>query len=696
EEATGILAVSGAEKYEGGAVTVTSGTVGTTGDSAEGIHAEGESVVVVSGTVSTTGDDSAGIYVRSTAFDPPIDDGGKYGGETITIAAVGPNGASVTSGSVTTTGDNSPGIEAHSDLGDVEVISTGTVTTSGESSYGILAVSQTGAVTVDSNNLNVTGPDSAGIAVGAATSSTIIIRGLNRSAQDFTIFALGGPVTVNILAGGTVRGRVGLSNEADTIDNAGRFDAIGTSDFRGGTDVFNNNAGGIVSSFNGAASLTGLETFNNRSRVDLRDGAAGDTLNISGLYNGLGGSRLGVDVNFADELADVLILGQATGTTAIDVAVVGVSGILADPILLVDASAGTGSGAFTLAGGSVSNGFVRTSLIFDAPNFNFLLATSPEQPVFETAKIGQIGTNIWYLGADALSAQLEGARDGGMAGAGGGSALAQESASGDTRRGFGFWVQGVLGDSEIDGVQQFGTTVFDVSYEQDYLGVQGGLDYSTGRARLGITFGGGNADSTFLASGNTLDVDDKNVGAYVAVNSKGGFFFNALAKMDWLKLKANPGPGLQTEFDGRAFGFMAEGGVRFGLGNLFAEPSVGISWVNTDFDDIVSGPAAIAVEDVRSMRARAALRIGGDIAMGSGTLSPFAGVQVFEELEGENSTSFVLGQTLTLVDEPPGSRAVFNLGTSFRAGAFEAFVRGDLDFGDQDGKSIRAGIRLRF
>ncbi|MGZ8352947.1 MAG: autotransporter outer membrane beta-barrel domain-containing protein [Allosphingosinicella sp.] len=693
DDSEGINAASGSD------ITISSGVVNTTGDNSPAILASGATVTVTSGTVTTAGDDSAGILV--TAHGNAVDGGG--GGDALTAtppatdliaAALGPaGGASVTSGSVTTTGDDSPGISVHALGGDAEVISTGTVTTGGANSDGIVATADVGSATVDAAAVNVTGAGSDAIVITSATTSAVTIRGLVRSGQGLALDAVGGPATVTVVAGGTLRGRVDLTDNADSLANSGTFDAIGTSQFGAGSDLFGNAAGATVRSVNGAAIFAGLEAFNNSGLVEMRDGAVGDSLNISGAYTGQAGSTLGLDVDFTAGTADRLIVGgAATGGTTINVQGSGsLFGFNPGGILVVDAGAGTQAGAFTLAG-ATSNPYVSTSLRFDAAAFDFLIVSGPNQPVFETVKVGEIVSSLWYKSADAVDAQLQASRDGHEESPG--NALRGES-------GAGIWVQAMTGQTNREATQSFtvgGTSAsFDLSYEEQFQGLQGGVEIGAGPLRLGVTGGFGDGDAVFDVTGNRVEFDVKNIGAYAQLRS-GGLWANGLVKMDWIDLTTQPGAGLSAKFDARSFGAMLNLGYRAELGLFFVEPSAGIAWVKTDIDSYQSGGATVDFDDAESLRAQAGLRVGAELGVGeSATLTPYVGVRAFDELRDGNTNRFTLGATLPLADDSPGTHGRAEAGFSLRTGNLEAFVRGELDFaGDTEGKSIRGGIRLRF
>lgn len=681
---------AGIASYATGNTTVTStGTVTTHGINSDGIDATGRgTVTITSNNIVTTGNGSEGIY--ATELGGP----GGGGAEIVGGAAVlGPNGGiTITSGNITTSGTGSTGIDAFAYGGDVEITSTGAIATTGGSARGILAVSLNGHVTVDVNGVTTTGATSDAIAVTSATASTVTIRGLVQATNGFEVQATGGATTVNTTATGIIRGAIDLTDNADRVNNAGLFDAIGTSLFGAGTDIFTNT--GAVRSTNGAAVFAALENFNNSGLVDLRDSAVGDTLNVTGAYVGSGSAHLGVDANIQSAQADVLITGPATGSTVLDVNLLGTPVFNLTGTLVVDATAGTSSSAFTLSSTATSSPFVKLNLLFDAPNNNFLLVGLPDQPVFETIEQGEMLLNFWYQSADGVSAQLEGAHDG-VPPPEGGTTVTPLRGGGR----FGGWVQGLTGDVHRDTSQSFtnggNTSVFDTSYHQDFQGLQGGLDYQAGGAVIGATFGIGKSDARFNTSFNQVHIDGTNVGIYAAFNS-GAFFFNALGKVDWADVDSHPGAGISTSFNATAWGLRGTMGFHFG-DRLFAEPTVSLSWVNVDIDDYVSGGAAVSFDNIHSLRGAAGVRFGARLPAGHGTFTPFIGIQAVDEFKGNVRSNFTLGSTIALEQDAPGTFGELSGGLNFSTGRLEAFVRGEVDFGsERDGLAGRAGLRLRF
>lgn len=666
---------------QSGDVRAEVGTVATSGAISRGVDAFGglgsRNISVQAGSVTTTGRDAAGLLVVGHTLDVTAGTVVTRGQDSVGIDVGGTRTFLVNATRIETSGDRSPAVRARSDTADV-TINAQSVSTTGTASHGIF-VETGGTVIVSAGSISVTGQLADAILVTAPRAISINVSGLVQSAQGLAVRASGGPAIVNILAGGTLRGRIGLTAGADRVNNAGTFDAIGSSDFGPGADLFDNGPAATVRAINGGAVFTGLESFANRGLIDLRDGAVGDSIALQGAYVGTGGARVGVDVDFEAGVADRLITGAATGSTLIELQGVAGGGRFGSGILLVDAGAGTSPAAFALAAGSETP-YLRARLRFDPAGNDFLLDRLPGAAVFETARLGSMAARLWYESADAVAAQLDSVRDG------------------RGRRGIGLWLQGWSGEHERAGTQFFAATAetFDVSYDQDFQGLQGGLDFQTGAVAVGLTAGVARSDATFTATGNPVDMEVGNIGAYVQGRS-GVAFFNALAKFDRAEMEIAPGAGLGAGFDADSFGIQANAGVRLGFGSVFAEPSVGLSWVNWEVEAFASGPATVGPGRGESLRARAGLRVGARLALGGGALLPFVAADAYEELGGRNRSDFTLGETLRLLEETPGTRGRAAAGATFVAGSFEAFVRGEMDFGGKgDTKSVRAGARLRF
>lgn len=708
----------------GGTVRIDSNSISTRGDNSPGIVASGARVTVNSGTIAVQGTvsgparssdaivaigadgvsivsgsitNNGSMGIRATSTDGRID----IMSGSVSVVGLGPlaqttyaiharstggGEVSVTSGTVASSFFRTGGIAAESTGGAVRV-DAGTVTTDGTEATGISATSGSGAVTVLATNVATSGTGADAIFVSGGSGSAVTIRGLVQSAQGFAVQADGAQAALTVAAGGTLRGRIDLTGGADSVVNRGLFDALGTSQFGAGVDSFDNQAGATLRSTGGVATLAALETFTNGGLVELRDGAANDSLVLPGGYVGAAGARLGLDVDFASRTADRLVTGAATGSTAIELQTQGSgAGFDSAGILLVDAGAGTTASAFTLAGAGATP-YLRTALRFDAAANDFLLVRLPGAAVFETARLGGMATALWQEGADAVAAQLDTARD-----------RRRDELRG---RRLGLWLQGWTGEREQAGTQSFAGAgggageTFDTRFDQDLEGLQGGIDVRAGGVLIGATGGIARSDAAFAATGDPVALEAKSLGAYVQGRA-GRFFFNALAKRDWIDLEIAPGAGFGAAFGADLFGVQGNAGLRFAFGGLYAEPSVGLAWVDGEVDPFATGGATVAAREADSLLGRAGLRLGGRVPLGGGALLPFVSFEWREELGGREESAFSFGETLRLIDDAVPTRGEAAAGFSFVAGPFEGFVRGEVDLGGGNAKAARAGARLVF
>jgi len=359
---------------------------------------------------------------------------------------------------------------------------------------------------------------------------------------------------------------------------------------------------------------------------------------------------------------------------------------------VLDGAAGTSANALTLSGTTTANPIVHLGLVFDAPNNNFLLVALPNQPVFETTMTGENILNLWYDSADAVTAQLQAARDGVVL-------PGTNSLAGNGR--FGGWVQLIATRLTRDTSLTFNgppvPTIVNTSYDQEMWGVQGGLDYQSGGTILGVTFGYEKSDVMFDASFDRLNLRDYNVGAYAAFQS-GIFYANALGKIDWTDANSHPGSGLSARFNATSWGLRGNAGLHVNFGPFFVEPGVSLSYVEANIDDYTLSGAAVSFDNVHSLRGTAGIRVGGDIDAGhAGTISPYVGIQAVDEFEGNLRNSITLGQTIVLDQNGPGTFGELSGGVTLRNGSLEAFARSEVDFGNhRSSVTGRAGVRLRF
>ena len=190
---------------DGGAITVHSGSVTTSGRHAEGIRVTsgGADIAIDSGTVSISGAGANGIVALSDRGDIRIDSGTVSSshagavpadnadhGDLAGVAGAGVWASSnrgdvvVTSVDIATRGEGAYGIGAETGWGAVDTtgavsVSSGSISTEGVSALGIYAMTPgSGGVAVDSGTLQTSGDRAHGIWTGAGTGAIAIESGI--------------------------------------------------------------------------------------------------------------------------------------------------------------------------------------------------------------------------------------------------------------------------------------------------------------------------------------------------------------------------------------------------------------------------------------------------------------------------------------------------------------------------------------
>jgi outer membrane autotransporter protein len=270
EQAYGIYGISGT-----GAVSITSGSVQTSGVQGVGLYANGATVEIVSGTVSTTGDLAHGIQAD--------------GDDAVTIA----------SESVVVSGANAIGIRANSGAGDIAVTS-GDVSALGAGGVGV-SLSSAGQATLVVDG-DVVGADIGASVAGDAVSVTVEADGSVTSMTGVgLVLAASGPdgatvTTAGYIGGGDGAAAVSFDASDDTlvVQTGATFggavlagDGVDTLVLSGagqtGAQAFGDMLGFEQTSVEaGAWALTGL------LQTDQIDIAAGAELTIDGTDGALG------------------------------------------------------------------------------------------------------------------------------------------------------------------------------------------------------------------------------------------------------------------------------------------------------------------------------------------------------------------------------------------------------------------------
>lgn len=715
--------------------------VATSGDGAAGVLIQpAGNVTTTIGQLATTGNGSTGLGITQNpttclAIGPgacrtnaTVGSASTRGANARALSINGANGPVVlNAGSVTTSGPNSDGVNVLTTTGN-QTITAGPLTVTGAGSNGIVAVatgcgqlditatapiiSAQGTAILASSACGVriaTLPGAAvagrlaGINVASGTGSTITVGDAVSSATGPAINADGAPALVTITPTGTVNGFVDLTAGDDQLINNGTFNATGDSAFGAGNDSFVNAGRFAVrpaATTAGAVGLSGLETFANSGLVDLRNGVAGDTLTLPGIFSGTGASTLGLDVSVgaAGASSDKLVIsGAATGnTTIVPNQLQANPGVLVNNFVLVDAGAGSSATAFTLGTVAVPQGLVRYGVAFNPASNDYALFGTPNTQAYELGMITAGARQLFYRTNDAAAGHMQSLRDGGTASAG------------DTpRRSSALWGQ-MYGSADRSRSRQtvsaFGQAqTISLDNTQDFFGAQIGYDFGSVTGRNGFVFGvtGGYANSTlgFRANADRLDYQAVNGGVYASVNA-GPFFLNALAKYEHYFIDVvTPSAGIRQNLNGNAYGGMAEAGARLGTTGFFIEPSASIEYVRTNIDTLTAGPSMLDPERATGLRGKAGARLGTEMISGLVRTTLYVSGNVVHEFRGRDHTLFTSGgQSVNLGDQRLGTygrgTVGFNIVSNEHVSGFvEAY--GDVSKAYKGGGG-RAGLSVRF
>ncbi|MGF7149546.1 outer membrane autotransporter protein [Sphingomonas zeicaulis] len=652
------------------AATLTSGSA---------IIAQGANVsLVATGGILTRGSDDAAV-VTATAGDADVTVNGVRayadGSSALVVNATG-NAAVTINGGVAAEGANTDTVVISGDTASLTV-----------GADGVLGARQGNAITISS-----------------VDGSTIDNAGrIPNIGEGYAIVALGGPVTIN--NSGSLTSDLLLTGGNDRINNSGEFLMRTDVQFGGGNDLFVNTGQVLFGTGTPGAvrTMVGLETFDNRGLIELRNGTAGETFVVPGNYVGSGNSRIGLDIG-ATSTDQLVIGGAATGNTVVLVDLpTGNAATFNTGTTLVRAGAASASDAFDLQGGFSDAGLVRYEIVYNPQNFSYSLTGGPSDAAYRTLNYVEGARNLWLKSADVVSGQLRARRDALWAFGGG-------DPSGK------FWLQ-MHGSVEsrdsaraVNAVGQVRSV--NMGFRQDYYGGQLGFDISGGTGdrggfAVGVTGGYISSSQNFAGSADRIDYDVVNGGAYASFTS-GNFFVNALGKYDYYWAKAtSPLGGFRHKDKGDSYGARGEVGMRFGGDSFFVEPAASLSWVKTSFDDFTSQGIGVNFDTDDGLRGRAGARIGGQFALGEGPVMAFyAGGNYVHEFKGEDRVILTGGGqsfdfTNRAIDDYGEAILGFTIGQTQGVSGFieGSYIRSFKDGGRRtgiEGAGGRAGLRIAF
>lgn len=515
--------------------------------------------------------------------------------------------------------------------------------------------------------------------------------------------ALLSPLTLLLLASASARaedapkeprrsfGDTALTDGADSVTNDKTVDLVDSVDFGDGEDTLVNNETITVGAGATApvdVSLLSLDALKNAGLIDLRNGHGGDVLRLSGDYVGSGSkARLGLDAGPGG--VDRLIVGDvANGRTAVVLG--GVNAKTANLTgdkgpELIEAGKESSATAFFVENPEI--GFVRYSLVFDPETTRYRLKGVAGQRAYEMLKVSEGAGSVWRQSADAWSAHVANLRD------------ADRDADGA-----GVWGQAFGGRVDRDDKVGAAAQAVEVDYRQTTYGGQFGVDLinaGQGDARILLGLTGGYADSKMRFSGlagQAVKLRAANIGGYLAM-ARGGYFLNALAKVDRQSIKARNGPdAIDLDFDGTSYGAQIEAGARAENDGLVYENLLALTYVSTRLDDTAVFAQRLDFDRASGFVAKAGVRgVLNSEALG-GLFSTYGAAFVVHDFTVKNGLALIGGDQVEHLSRDGGrTYGQITAGLGYRAGGVSTFVEttGE-NGGDRAGGTLRLGARVGF
>lgn len=485
----------------------------------------------------------------------------------------------------------------------------------------------------------------------------------------------------------------------------GTLGLFGANSFSGGVTV---NGGTLLLLSNGALPSTGPVV--NNAAISMQDGVAGGTATVAS-YSGGAGSRLLVDVNFATQTSDRLIVtgtiapGSTTTIVVNDVSAALPAARLSAgiPIVVAKNSMGAlGADNFTLAGGPFNKGLFQYQLAF-SPDPQFLLVPVPSS---DARRLPALTTGVQTLWFESASAWIDH------------QAELRDAGTGSTgkfqlwMRGFGRWIE-----REQSARSTIFTSIYaeDTSYRQRTDGILGGFDLgaqdvlgSGDKLFVGLSGGYVHSRQTFDGSATRMSQNGATLGLSATYASAGGLFVDVVAKADFTRLQLDL-PAL-TAFGKssarervRTYGAVANFGYRMQLGPAWLEPVATISYADAGIPGFDIAGSRIDFEDKDIVRGRLGLRGGASLAATQSSRVALGGdASVWHRLSDRPTVEIDGTGTapgVKLADDPIGTFGDVGTTLSYFGSrdGFTALARGGYQFGqDYHSYSVTAGLRVGF
>ena len=504
----------------------------------------GSGTVSVSSSGTVVAADAAGIYANNSTT-----------GTDLTITAMDVEGA--TSGIIAI--NNGSGVQ--------RITLSGAV--AGGSDFAINTQSLTGNLTEITLNNGATASSPAGLAISNYAGNSVIVVNTGASVageirlndgSDNLSFAGGNFSGVTIFDGGddtegadgyvdvlnfskstgTLDGTSVLNWERVEIDSGSSI-SLGSSALMAGTLSIMN--GGVLDAVGGAPTVAG--DVLNEGSITLANGAAGDTVTVTGNYSGSGALQL--DVDFATGTSDLLDIGADVtgGTTLIGVTDVSSGLTTGRDVTIVDVAGETTVGDFALANGPVTSGIFDYDLANVGRQWALLGSLNATGAVYEALPLALNGFNRMPTYSQRVLQRL-GTKDHPVWFRFSGKALNIKPH----------------------------TSMSSLGFDADQWGLQAGADFAldtgaTGQWIVGATlqYGRINAKVQNAAGTGTIAAKGYGIGATTTYFGDTGYYADFQGQMNWLKsdLSSSTSGDLAKGAASKVYSLSAELGKNFQL-----------------------------------------------------------------------------------------------------------------------------------
>lgn len=581
-------------------------------------------------------------------------------------------------------------------------IITADTTTDGSGGMGLITLigRDLGAVTVTNN---LTGLIGAGFATGTDLSilglsemSPTELAALDPAASNAALILGVAAQSSSIDNHGTLVGRVLVASPYDTLgvgptsytagtmSNSGVWVTSGTSGYTTSLPGTITNTGSVFTI--GETTLAG--TFKNSGTVwvNATSTDAAD-LTFSGNYDASGDAALAFNVGtdaYTDTAPLVSLTGAVTGQTKVEL--LGLdgwdwkSGVTLD---LIDSASATSLGAdsFVLDAPAVV-GFVQYNLNYDADDYLWSFSTEVSQQ-----SVDEVDGVVQTLG-QTFSSVVGTALDRGdelrdifwapettepTAYAASASRPAEAAFDAITPAGqpkIQVWTKAAgaagLGDG-FDATRQSLTAGADVTFglndTQVAVGVFGAMS--------GSTIGYDVSDSGADLSGQTF-------GVYGTVTTQSGLFASGVFAVDTTDIDLALS-GETAQFNAMTTGARVDVGYRMQVGDIAVEPSLGLQYGRTGFDDFTMSNSTVSIDDANMTTVEARLRLSQTFAHETMDISTFAILTVGDTLADDGTLSLSdLGAVGVVDDSGLYGGVALGVEASSLDGRASGFARADL------------------